>query len=453
MKGKENEDVANFNKNLFGSTFEWGVSTSAYQIEGAFDADGKGHSIWDVFTEQKNKVHNNDHAKTSSDFYNNYEADIKLLAELNIPNFRMSIAWTRILPQGIGAINKNGIEFYNKVFDCCKKYNIEPWVTLYHWDLPQALQDKGGWCNREIVNWFLEFVNVCILYFGNKIKYWMVLNEPMVYTGAGYFLGVHAPGKKGLKYFLPAVHHTVICQAQGIKLLKQKLPNAIVGTTFSCSYIEPHSNSKKDIQAAHRIDALINRLFLEPLLGLGYPSISKVLDKKLLKYFLPNDEQLLHAEADFIGLQNYTKEVVKHSLFIPYLSAKIIEAKNRNVAITEMNWEIHPESIYEMLKKFDAYPNIKKIIVTENGAAFADEIKNNSIDDKHRIDFLKQYLQQVLRAKNEGVKVDGYFIWSFIDNFEWAEGYKPRFGLININFETLERLPKKSAEWFQDFLK
>ncbi len=436
----------------FGDSFTWGVSSSALQTEGAFNVDGKGLSIWDEFSKKKNKIFNNDSPAIACDFYNNHKEDIAIIKQLGIPNFRFSLSWSRILPNGTGKINQLGIDFYNKILDTCIESGIEPWVTLYHWDLPLELEKQGGWANREILKWFEEFVTVCIYSFKSKVKYWMILNEPMVFTGAGYFLGVHAPGKKSLSKFLSAMHHAVLCQAIGYNVIKKIQPTAQVGTTFSCSFITPNSTSKKDTLAAKRMDALLNRSFIEPSLGLGYPMITFPFLKRIKRYILEGDEDLMKVEFDFIGIQNYTREVVTHCFYIPYLKAKIIPANKRKVYHSKMNWEVYPESIYQMIRKYSKYNGVKKIIITENGASFKDEVKNNIIEDKERKQFIKSNLEQVLRAKIEGLKVDGYFVWSLTDNFEWAEGYKQRFGIIHIDYQTLKRTIKESGKWYSNFL-
>ncbi len=441
-----------FNKNDFGEDFTFGVSTAAYQIEGAFNADGKGESIWDKFSNQKGKILDNHNGNNACDFYNRFVSDLEIMKFLNIPNFRFSISWSRILPNGTGTINQNGIDFYNRLIDKSLELNIEPWITLYHWDLPQELENRGGWTNRDIVGWFSDYVEICAKNFGDRVKNWMILNEPMVFTGAGYFLGVHAPGRKGLRNFIPAVHHATLCQSQGARALKNILPKAHVGTTFSCSHLEPNTDSPKDINATKRVDALLNRLFIEPSLGLGYPINDLKLLDRIYSYFKPGDEQLLPFDFDFIGIQNYTREIVTHSYFVPLLNAKIIKADKRNVPKTLMNWEVYPNALYKVLKKYDAYPKIKKLIVTENGSAFHDAIFDGKINDEQRTDYLKSHLKVLLKAKNEGVKVDGYFVWTFTDNFEWAEGYYPRFGLIHTNFNTQERTIKQSGYWYKQFL-
>lgn len=439
-------------KKDFGDDFKWGVSTAAYQIEGGYNANGKGPSIWDEFVNKRGRIHKDHHGKTACNFYTSYAGDISLISQLQIPNYRFSIAWSRILPNGIGTVNKDGIDFYNRIIDLCIELEIEPWITLYHWDLPLALQQKGGWTNREIIHWFSFYVDCCIKHFGPRVKNWIVLNEPMVFTGAGYFLGVHAPGKKGLNNFLSAAHHAAMCQAEGGRLIKQLLPESNVGTTFSASHIEPFRPVDKDIIAAKKADAMLNRMFIEPLLGLGYPTDDVKILQRIEKFIKPGDEAKLAFDMDFIGVQNYTREVVRHSSFMPFVKAKIIKADKRNVDKTLMNWEIYPESIYKVLKKFDAYKNIKQLIITENGAAFTDEVLNNKVEDKKRLNFLEDHIAQVYRAKKEGIKVNGYFIWTLLDNFEWAEGFYPRFGLVHVDFTTQKRIIKSSGYWYQKFL-
>ncbi|MHC0441324.1 GH1 family beta-glucosidase [Flavobacterium sp. 3-210] len=440
------------NKNQFGEDFLWGVSTAAFQIEGAHDADGKGSSIWDVFTSQKGKIKNGHHAVTACDFYNSYENDINLIKELNIPNFRFSISWPRIMPTGTHPVNQAGIDYYNKIIDSLLAQEIEPWVTLYHWDLPHALEVKGGWTNRESISWFSEYVEICAKHFGDRVKNWMVINEPSVFTGAGYFLGIHAPGKKGITNYLKAMHHVTMATAAGGKILRNRIPDANIGTTFSSTHIEPATTSQKDVEAAKRVDTLLNRTFIEPLLGLGYPQGDLPVLKKLNNYIAPDDLKNIDFEFDFIGLQCYTREVVKSSLIIPYIGAELISAEKRNVIATDMGWEVYPPALYHVLKRFNEYDGIKKIIITENGAAFPDTVTNGKVYDIKRTHYIQDHLEQILKAKEDGLNVDGYFVWTLTDNFEWAEGYNARFGLIHVDFETQKRTIKNSGFWLKDFL-
>lgn len=440
-------------KDDFGDNFKWGVSTASYQIEGSKSADGKGPSIWDEFVKRRGKILDQSCGDIACDHYVRYKEDVDLINRLNIPNYRMSLSWSRIFPNGIGVINQKGIDFYERLIDYCLERDITPWITLYHWDLPQALQQKGGWTNRDILNWFEEYVALCSRLYGDRIKNWMVLNEPMVFTGAGYFLGYHAPGLKGLDNFLPAMHHAVLCQALGGKVVRAEVNRANIGTTFSCSHIDPITDSPNDVKTAVRFDALLNRLFIEPALGLGYPSKDLPIVNRVEKYLRDGDESEMSFEFDFIGIQNYTREVVKYKWYIPYLQGQIVEAKSRNVLSTTMGWEVHPESIYKLLHKFGQYEKVKEIMVTENGAAFPDHLENNRVMDVDRTKFLQQYIMQVLKARKEGVNVNGYFLWTLMDNFEWAEGFTQRFGIVHIDFESQQRTIKDSGQWYSSFLK
>jgi beta-glucosidase len=442
----------------FGKDFYWGVSTSAYQVEGAFNEHGKGPSIWDVFSNTPRKIHGNQNGNNAADFYNRFQEDILLLKKLGIRHFRFSISWSRILPNGIGHINEKGIHYYHQLLDCCLENDIVPWVTLYHWDLPYELEKKGGWTNRAILYWFKEYVETCVKHFGSKIKHWMILNEPTAFTGGGYFLGIHAPGKSGLKNFLPALHHASLCQNIGFHTIKEKYPESQVGSTFSFSHIEAFQEEDtlkrvNHLLAAQRVDAILNRMTLEPTLGFPYPYADLPVLKAVEKYIHPEDRARLKTPFDFIGVQVYTREIVKHSYLVPHLKAKLINAEKRNVPYTVMNWEIHPPSIYKIIKKVAAYTGVKKIIVTENGAAFNDVPVTNAVHDQYRIDYLKQHIAEVKRAKDEGINVAGYFIWSFIDNFEWSEGYLPRFGIVFVDFKTQQRIVKDSGYWYRDFLR
>lgn len=438
----------------FGDDFKWGVSTAAFQIEGAAFKYGKGLSIWDDFTNKKNKIFNGQRADIACDYYHKYAEDIFHIRNLSIPNFRFSVSWPRIMPNGTGKINQEGIDFYKRVIDFCLELNIEPWITLYHWDLPLELQKKGGWANREVVNWFADFTEVCVKNFGYAVKNWIVLNEPMVFTGAGYFLGVHAPGIKSLDNFLKAVHHAALCQSTGAKVIKSISTTFKVGTAISYSHIEPYRMfHDKDDAAAKKVDALLNRLFLEPLLGLGYPVNDLPFLDRIEKYFKAEDEKNLIYDMDFIGLQNYTREMVKHSPLIPLMKAKIIKASKRNVdSHTLMDWEVFPRAIYLSLKRLGNYKNIKEIIVTENGCAFEDKLIDGKIEDENRKRFLQDHISNVFLAKKEGVNVGGYFVWTLTDNFEWAEGYNPKFGIIHIDFITQKRTIKSSGLWYSKFL-
>jgi len=446
-KGITDTDIS---RKVFGDDFFWGVATSAYQIEGAWNIDGKGESVWDRFSSKPGHIKDKSNGNEAINFYHSYEADLELLKSLNFKNFRFSFSWARLIPDGTGSVNEKGVDFYNRLIDKCLKLGIEPWAMLYHWDLPQVLEDRGGWANRDILGWFSEFTELCTRRYGDRVKHWMVLNEPAGFTTLGYLSGIHAPNRTGIGKFLASVHHACLCQAEGGRIIRRNVNQGHIGTTFSCSHTEPYKLKDSHQRAAQRLDVVLNRLFIEPSLGMGYPYAELPFLRKIEKYIDPGDQEKLKFDFDFIGLQNYFRVVTKPSL-IPFIWANRVKPED-GAELTEMGWEVAPEGIYHIIKQFSKYP-VKEIIVTENGAAFPDQLINGRIHDPQRIEFYKRYLQKILKAKNEGVNVSGYFAWTFIDNFEWAEGYRPRFGIVYNNFSTQERIIKDSGYWFRDFLK
>ncbi|WP_293788447.1 GH1 family beta-glucosidase [uncultured Pedobacter sp.] len=438
----------------FGSDFLWGVATAAAQIEGTATQYGKGPSIWDTFTAKNGKIKKNHKLDPACDFYHRYTEDVSLVKHLGFKVFRFSIAWSRILPSGRGEINQEGIRFYHHLIDECLTNGITPYVTLYHWDLPQALEDEGGWTSFGINAAFNAFVSICALEYGDKVKNWIVLNEPFGYTSLGYMLGVHAPGKTGLSNFFPAVLHTALAQAEGAKILRAEVAKANIGTTYSCSEIIPYTESDNDVLAAKRIDCLMNRLFVEPTLGTGFPTADwDVLEKFQIEYGTWRWQERMKFDFDFIGLQNYFPLTVKYNAFIPVIQAWEVKAKSRKKPHTAMGWEINADSFYHIVKQFAAYPAIKNIIITENGAAYHDKLIDKRVEDPERIEYFKLYLAALFKLKNEGIKVAGYMAWTLMDNFEWAEGFTARFGLVYNDFKTQERTIKDSGYWWKEFLR
>jgi beta-glucosidase len=441
-----------FTKADFGPDFKWGVAAAAYQTEGAWNKDGKSESNWDYFSRKAGKIERGENADVAADFYHRYEEDIDLIKAMNFKVFRFSLSWSRILPNGTGEINQKGLEFYHRVIDKCLSVGVEPWITIYHWDMPQVLEVQGGWANRKMVDWFSEFTEVVTKEYASKVKNWMVINEQLSYTGAGYMLGTMAPGKKSLKTFMKAVHHSVLCNAEGGRIIRKNVPDSNIGSTFVTTYIEPVDQSKKNIEAAERTDAVMNRLFIEPALGMGYPEDTLPLLKKMRKYYEEGDEARMVFDFDFIGIQYYFRAVVEKSM-MPGIRAKEVKASKRGVPVNEMEGEIYPDGLYQILSKFSKYKGIGKMIVTENGTCVPDYIENGRVHDTKRIDYFKDHLAAVLKAKREGVNVDGYFVWSPTDNFEWDKGFRTRFGLVYVDFNTLQRTVKDSGLWFQEFLK
>ncbi|MEJ7560208.1 MAG: family 1 glycosylhydrolase [Pedobacter sp.] len=429
----------------FGSDFLWGVAVAAAQIEGASDKYGKGPSIWDTFSKKPGKA---------CDFYHRFREDLALVKLLNFSVFRFSISWPRLLPYGSGLVNQEGIKFYHEVIDECLSLGITPYITLYHWDLPEALEQEGGWASFSVNGAFNSFVELCGREYGDKVKNWIVMNEPFGFTSLGYMLGIHAPGQTGLRNFFSAVHHAAIAQADGGRILRAEVSHAHIGTTFSCSEIIPMTDSDADHLAAKRMDSLVNRLFIEPLLGMGYPTAEwELLERFAIKHSTWRHTARLTFDYDYIGLQNYFPLTVRYNAFVPVLQAWEVKAKTRKKPFTAMGWEVNADSFYNIIKQFAAYPQIKKLMITEGGAAYKDTVGTDGrIHDQERIAYFEKYLEALLRIKNEGVNVTGYMAWTLMDNFEWAEGFDKRFGLVYTDFKTQKRTVKDSGYWFKDFL-
>ncbi len=439
-------------KEQFGKDFIWGTTISAFQNEGWSNSDGKGESIWDRFTADGKVVKNNDIINNASNFYKDYKKDIETAASLKFNVFRFSLSWSRIFPKGTGEINQEGVDYYHKVIDTCIENGLQPWITLYHWDLPQKLEELGGWTTRAIVHWFSSYAEFCSKEYGSKVKTWIIINEPMTFTGLGYFAGYHAPGKNGVANFLKAAHHVALCNAEGGRIVRKNVPDAQVGCSLSCSYVKPINKLLFNRGSAKRVEALLNRFFLEPALGLGYPTDIMAGLNLIYRNFKDGDHERLKFEFDFIGLQYYFRVVTKFSLFPPVLFASEVPAKSRTKNVNTMGLEVYPKGLYKLLKFYNNYHNIKKIIITESGVCYPDTIHEGKVYDTKRLQYHKKMLKQVLKAQKLHIPVSGYLIWTLVDNFEWREGFEPRFGLIYNNFRTQERTIKHSGLWFRRFL-
>lgn len=437
----------------FGKDFHWGVAVSAAQNEGAISEDGRSLSIWDQFARRKGVIKKGAKPTVACDFYHRYRDDLLLVKALGFNSFRFSISWSRILPDGSGKANADGIAFYQRLIDECLSLGLTPFVTLYHWDLPQVLQAEGGWESPLINRWFRHYAKVCAKNFGS-VKHWLVLNEPSGFTTLGHLLGIHAPGRRSLEGFLKSVHHAALAQADGGRILRQYIPDAIIGTSFSCSEVIPFSDTPADLAAARRIDLFMNRLFIEPLLGKGFPEDDRgIVDKMNRKNKSWKFTEQMQFDMDFIGLQNYFPIVVKHHSFIPLIQAAEVKPRERKVPVTAMGWEINADSFQHIIRRFWKYGAIKQLMITENGAAFKDQVQQGRVHDQERIRYFQLYLHALLKSKREGVKLGGYFAWTLMDNFEWAEGYEARFGLVHVDFRTQLRTVKDSGFWWRDFFK
>ena len=432
-------------KIAFPHDFTWGAAASSYQIEGAWNEDGKGESIWDRFCHVEGNIKDGQGGDIACDHYHHYKEDVALMKELGLKAYRFSISWPRVLPKGRGEVNKLGLDFYGRLIDELLGAGIEPWVCLYHWDLPQALQDEGGWANRDIVNHFANYVELMAREFGDRVKRWVVLNEPACVAILGHLWGIHAPGIKDSDTFLKVSHHVQLAQGKAIQVLRDVSSDFQIGTVLNLSPVHPISSDDKNQEAADRVDELWNRWYLDPLIRGEYPPLAK-------KMLNPpkEDMDVIHQPLDFLGVNYYFRFLVAHDPTKP-LTAAIRVPKSSFV--TEMGWEIYPDGMYEILSRLKREYNDPVLYITENGAAFDDKVKRNGeVQDDDRIAFLRDHTAAAYRAIRDGVKLRGYLVWSIMDNFEWAKGYTKRFGLVHVNYQTLKRTPKKSAYWYKQVI-
>ena len=432
----------------FPKDFIWGVATSAYQIEGAWNEDGKGPSIWDTFTHTPGKIVNNETGDVSVDHYHRYKEDVALMKELGLDAYRFSVAWSRIIPAGTGSINRAGLDFYDSLVDELLRKKIEPYVCLFHYDLPQALQDKGGWPNRDTALAFAEYAHVVTERLSDRVKVWFTHNEPWVTAAAGYFDGSHAPGIKDPVATFKAMHHLLLSHGLAAEAIRAAAKQPVkVGITLNLNPVHPATGSKKDRDAAMRMDTILNRVMLDPLLKGTTPmqefAVGRMLTGSLIR---PGDLEKIHS-LDLLGVNYYTRTVVKNDPKFPVVAAVQIQPVGNEYSGM---WEIYPEGIHELLLRiWKDYQPTCEIMVTENGVPVPDGLDfDGRVRDERRIRYLKNHIFQVHRAIEDGVPVRGYFHWSLMDNFEWALGYAQRFGLLYVDFGTLKRSVKDSGRWF-----
>jgi beta-glucosidase len=432
----------------FGPDFLWGTSTAAYQIEGAVSEDGRGPSIWDVFCQQPGKISNGDTGAVACDHYHLYREDIALMKQLGQDVYRFSVAWPRIFPTGKGKLNSAGIDFYQRLVDDIVANGIEPWLCFYHWDLPQALQDLGGWTNRDTVGWYTDYAIAVADKLGDRVGHFVMLNEPMVCAFLGHFLGVHAPGMKSKEAFLSATHHLNLAAGQGLTALRTQGGDWQLGTVVNMG-LAPQIEGA-DLEATKLHDEILFWPFLDPLLLGRYP---ESLDPLIAPYVRAGDFQLMQHPVDFIGVNYYFPERVVQDSKAPF-GFREVPAPDK-VPKTAMGWEIRPASFTDTLVAINnRYPNHPPIYISENGAAFVDTVESDgSINDRERTEYIQEHLAAVAEARNAGVDIRGYFVWSLLDNFEWAYGYDKRFGLVHVDYATQQRTPKASFRWYQQFIR
>jgi len=432
--------------------FRWGCSTSSYQIEGAIHEDGRGESIWDRFCATPGRIRDGSSGAVACDHYHRWPADLDLARGLGVNAYRFSIAWPRILPVGRGAApNVQGLDFYSRLVDGMLERGLEPWATLYHWDLPQALQDEGGWAARSTVEAFVDYVDVVTRRLGDRVKHWITHNEPWCTAFLGHDQGNHAPGVKDFKTSLQVCHHLLVSHGLALPVIRANAPAAKAGITLSLHPIEPSSASQADLAAARRHDGLRNRWFLDPLYGRGYPADVLALlgaDAPTLHH---GDLSIIARATDFLGVNYYFPEVVADAPGAGAMAARVVEREG--VERTAFGWEVSPQGIVTLLERVHREWAAAPIYLTENGSTFDDVVEaDGSVHDEQRRSYLERHLAAALEARRRGVPLEGYFAWSLLDNFEWAEGYVRRFGLTYVDYATQRRTLKASGRWYARFL-
>lgn len=434
--------------------FLWGAATASFQIEGGAKDDGRGESIWDKFCKTPGKVLNGDTGDIACDHYNRYKEDVKLIKELGLKAYRFSISWSRVFPEGKGTVNEKGLDFYNSLIDELLAAGIEPFVTLYHWDLPQKLQDIGGWDNREIIEYFVEYAETMYKSLGDKVKNWFTFNEPWCISHLGYGIGEHAPGFKDEAMAIRVSHNLNLAHAKAVKAFRaMEIKDGKIGIVLNAAPSYPFAQTIEDRNASKVFDGYFNRWFFEPCLKGEYPKDMLEIYQQALSEptIMDGDLELICGNpVDTLGINFYTRSIVKHTNVDKVLK---FEGCNPGGPVTAMGWEICPQAFYKFLTRLRTEYGNPVVYITENGAAFEDKnIEDGIVADDDRIEYLKKHFKAAYKALEDGLNLKGYFVWSLMDNFEWAYGYSKRFGIVHVDYRTLVRTPKKSALWYKDII-
>jgi beta-glucosidase len=433
----------------FGADFVWGASTSSYQIEGSATEDGRGPSIWDTFSHTPGRTRDGDTGDIACDHYRRSAEDVEWLARGGFDAYRFSTAWSRILPAGTGTINGKGLDFYDRLVDRLIARGITPWLCLYHWDLPEALQVRGGWLNREIAWWFADYARIVAARLGDRVKHWVMLNEAVITALFGYGQGTLAPGLTGWPNAVAAFHHQNLAQGLALAALRAERPDLTLGTVMTLQPVRATSPTVDDRNAADRFDAIWNRICLDPLLKGGYPAL---LADDFASVIRDGDLETIRQPINVLGLNYYSPLYVGHDP--GSITGARFGSPPPRTAVTALDWPIEPAALTEQLIELrDRYGN-PDVYITENGACFDEEVAAaGTVHDRARIDYLRSHLLAARAAMQAGAALRGYFVWSLLDNFEWVEGYARRFGIIHIDFATLKRTPKASFHWLADVIR
>lgn len=424
----------------FPDNFEWGSATSSYQIEGAAESDGRGLSIWDVFAREEGRISDGSSGAVACDHYNRMDDDVAMMADLGLQAYRFSVAWPRVVPDGTGAANPAGLDFYDRLVDALLARGIRPRPTLYHWDLPYALEQADGWVARDTALAFADYAEAVVSRLGDRIDTWTTLNEPFVSANHGYVTGEHAPGRTSMAEGFAASHHLLLAHGLAGERIRSLAPDARLAIVINFTDLIPDSDRPEDAEATRHQHALENRWYTDPLAGYGYPADTAAHFEWNYSEVQDGDMELISQPIDLMGVNFYTRGRV---------DAQGEATTPDHLPQNTMGWEIHPPSLGKLLRWLRDSYDFPSYQITENGAPMPDQTRvNGRIEDDDRLGFVRDHLAQVHSAIADGCPIVGYLVWSLLDNFEWAWGYGPRFGIVEVDFETLERRPKKSAHWF-----
>ena len=431
---------------VFPANFFWGTATASFQIEGATREDGRSESIWDRFAATPGKIRTGETGDPACDSYHRYKDDIAIMRELGLNAYRFSIAWPRVIPDGDGAINAAGLDYYDRLVDALRAAGIEPFVTLYHWDLPQALQDRGGWAERATVEAFVRYVDAVVERLGDRVKYWATHNEPWCIAILSNEIGEHAPGLRSRLTALQVAHNVLLSHGQAVPLIHQRCPDGQVGIVLNFTPAYPATDSAADQLATRLVNARVNRWFIDPLTGHGYPQDAWEYYGADVPQIMHGDMETIAAPLDFLGVNYYTRSVCRD--LTGGASGRILNQRD-NGNVTDRDWEIFPQGMYDLLTWLNDEYRFPQLFLTENGASYDDTIAaDGHIHDPARQEFLRQHLTTLLRAIDAGVPLQGYFCWTLMDNFEWTFGTSSRFGLAYTDFTSQRRIIKDSGYWY-----
>ncbi|AUW93079.1 beta-glucosidase [Sulfobacillus thermotolerans] len=437
----------------FPADFIFGVATSSYQIEGAVAEDGRTPSHWDTFSHTPGKVLGQETGDIACDHYHRYRQDVDLIADLGVSSYRFSLAWPRIVTED-NRLNTRGIDFYHRLLDALAERNVTPAATIYHWDLPQWLADRGGWANRDTVRYFTDYAQMVFQAFGDRIPQWITHNEPWCASFLSYGLGEHAPGHRDWREAVLASHHILLSHGETVKLYRAMGLKGQIGITLNLNVTDPKTDTDADRAAARRGDGFSNRWFLDPLFRGAYPEDMLDIFRPYVQNFRfirPGDLETISTPMNFLGVNYYTRSVVFDEPGTSLLQlGHVVPAKDR---VTEMGWEVHPDSLYRLLKRLAGEYTALPLYITENGAAYPDAVDaDGQVHDPLRTAYVQSHLQAAQRFVEEGGALKGYYLWSLMDNFEWAYGYSKRFGIVYVDFASQERILKDSAKWYKELI-